>query len=120
MKITIPNYRARSRNKTATAHWRVYQLHRNEIAELIGTYTPSRECISPAVVTIEAFYMQRPVDTTNVDDKIVVDGLMRAGILIDDKPQENPIVIKKCFVDAEEDKLVITVEKYEMPLDKVV
>lgn len=110
MIITIPNYRARSRNKTATSHWTVYMTHRNELAELIMAYSPQKSCLSPAVVVIEAYYEgKRHVDTSNIDDKMIIDGLMRAGILRDDTAYENPKVIKVCYPESGVDKLDIEI-----------
>lgn len=108
--ITIPNYRAKSRNETNKKHWTKYYQHRKEIAQLISVYAKDKQTISPAHVTIEAYYKgKRAVDTSNCDDKCIIDGLMDAGILEDDTPEHNPIVTKMAFSETGEDKLVITV-----------
>lgn len=113
MKIIIPNYRAQSRNKTNKKHWTVYVKERREVAAFIMAYCTDRKPISPASVRIDAYYKAgRAVDTSNLDDKIIVDALMDIGILPDDTCVENPEVIKHCFKNTGEDKLVITITKY--------
>lgn len=110
--ITIPDYRTPSRNKTATKHWTQYKQQRDELAQMIMVYLDGEGVIYPAQVTIEAFYKgKRGVDTSNVDDKIIVDGLMHAGVLDDDTARENPVVIKKVYLESGENTLKITVEK---------
>ena len=112
MKILIPNYRARSRNKTITSHWRNYQLHRDEAAALIMTYAKDRRPVFPARVTITGFFKgKRGIDTSNLDDKLIVDGLMRAGILENDTADHNPEVVKRIVLDSGKDELLIEVEK---------
>lgn len=112
IRITIPDYRTPSRNKTATSHWRTYQKYRNEMADLVTAYASEKYTISPATVTIEAYYKgRRSVDTSNIDDKMIVDALMLNGILKNDTCIENPEVIKKAYALTGEDKLVITVQE---------
>lgn len=111
MKIVIPNYRAPSRNKTITSHWRNYQRYRNEISEFVCCYLPEKKIITPARVIIEAHYKNRSIDVSNIDDKLVIDGLMAAGVLPDDNFKHNPEVIKRVFNKSEDNKLVITVTK---------
>ncbi|MFO8068448.1 MAG: hypothetical protein R6U02_00390 [Alkalibacterium sp.] len=111
-KIVIPDYRAKSRNKTAYRHWRTYQKYRDEIAELIMFYAKDKTEIDPARVTLEAYFKgRRVIDTSNLDDKLAVDGLMKAGILKDDTPFENPEIIKRVYPETGENKLVIMVEQ---------
>jgi Holliday junction resolvase RusA-like endonuclease len=109
MRIVIPNYRARSRNKTITSHWRTYQKERDEIASLIRAYA-SRKTFSCASVTIEAYYKgKRSIDCSNIDDKLILDGLMHAGILEDDDATHNPEIIKKVYINSGKDELHIEV-----------
>lgn len=113
MKITIPNYRAKSRNKTITSHWRVYQKYRDEIAELIFAYSKGRLVIFPARVTMTAYFKgKRAIDTSNLDDKLILDGLMRSGILKNDTCIDNPEVIKRVIAESGKDELEIVVEKF--------
>jgi len=112
MQITIPNYRAKSRNKTITSHWRVYQKYRDEIAELIFAYSKDRSVIFPAKVTITAYFKgKRAIDTSNIDDKLILDGLMAVKILKNDTCIENPEIVKRVISDSGKDELVILVEK---------
>lgn len=77
-------------------------------------YCDQRHVIYPAQITIQAFYKgKRGVDTSNLDDKIIVDAVMNIGIIEDDTARENPRVIKEVFLEAEENKLVITIEKVD-------
>lgn len=108
MRIVIPNYRARSRNHTTRKHWTVYRDHLDEATEFVRTYAPSRSVLSPARVVITAVFKSRPIDTSNIDDKIIVDALMKVGILKDDKPSENPEVVKRSML-GESDHLIIDV-----------
>lgn len=110
--ITIPNFKTPSRNKTATAHWTKYYRQKEEIAVFITSYAPRKKIISPSKVTIKAYFKgKRSIDTSNIDDKVIIDGLMRAGFLKDDCIEENPIVIKMAFNNSGEEKLVIEIEK---------
>ena len=110
--ITIPDYRAKSRNRTVTAHWRTYQKYRDEIADLIQAYAKNREDISFATVIIEAYYKgKRSIDTSNLDDKMIVDGLMKVGILKNDTALEDPEVIKRVYPSSGHDSLVISIIK---------
>lgn len=110
MIITIPDYRTPSRNKTITSHWRTYQKYRDEMATLISAYATDHSEVCPAEVIIEAYYKgRRSVDTSNIDDKMIVDALMKVGILKDDTAYENPTVIKRVFPDSKKDELVILV-----------
>ena len=112
MQIIIPNYRAKSRNKTITSHWRVYQKYRDEIAELIFAYSKDRSVIFPAKVTITAYFKgKRAIDTSNLDAKTILDGLMGSGILEDDTCIHNPEVILRVIAESGKDELVILVEK---------
>ena len=108
--ITIPDFRAPSRNKTVTAHWRAYQQQRDDLCGLIRAYVKGAGVICPACVTIEAYYKGKVgVDTSNIDDKIIVDGLMHAGILENDTAKENPEVVKRAYLETGKNELVITV-----------
>lgn len=108
--IIIPDFRTPSRNMTATKHWRAYQQQRDDLCGLIRAYMRGEGVIYPACVTIEAYYKgKRGVDTSNLDDKIIVDGLMHAGILENDTAIENPKVIKQVYLETGKDELVITV-----------
>lgn len=112
--ITLPDYRAKSRNKTITSHWRTYQKYRDEASEMVAAYTNYKKFrpIEPAQVTISAFYKGKVgVDTSNIDDKLFVDALMHIGLLTNDTAKENPIVIKKAFLSYGENKVEIMVEK---------
>lgn len=112
IKIVIPDYRAKSRNKTITSHWRTYQKYRDEVSEFMAVYANEIESINPARVTIEAYYKgKRCVDTSNIDDKLFVDGLQNLGILEDDTPYENPEVIKRAYPEAGENKVIIYVHQ---------
>lgn len=118
MKIVIDNYRAKSRNQTITSHWRNYQKHRDELASLMNPYIKREMFKTPVTVTIEVYYKgKRHVDTSNIDDKIIVDGLMKCGVIKNDTAYENPEVIKRCYPESGEDKLVVTVEP-KTPIDK--
>lgn len=87
---------------------------KNEVTEFIRVYTGYKqfEPICPAQVTIKAYFKGlRAVDTSNIDDKLYIDVLQEIGILADDRPQENPRVIKEAYIKTGEDKLVIEVLK---------
>ena len=80
------------------------------MADLIQAYATKRLQVSPAEVTIEAYYKgRRSVDTSNIDDKMIVDALMKVGILKDDTAYENPTVTKRVFPESKKDELVILV-----------
>lgn len=114
MTITIHNYRAPSRNKTAFRHWRTYKGARDEMAALLAAETGYKkfEPLHKVKVIIEAWYKgKRCVDTSNLDDKIIIDGLMHIGLLEDDNPKENPIVEKIVFSETGADLLKITVRE---------
>lgn len=111
MTIVIPNYRTKGRNSTATKHWRVYQEHRDIIAGLIRKYCTDKSVIPCAQVTIVAYFKgKRALDTSNIDDKFVLDGLMHAGVLEDDAPAFNPEVVKRSVPNSGKDELHIIVE----------
>lgn len=111
--ITIPNYRAKSRNQTNKKHWTNYHRHRTEVMELVRVYCKKPRTFECAKVTISAFYKgKRSIDPSNLDDKIFIDSLMRVGILKDDTIQENPVVVKQGFRECGFDKVVIKVEDY--------
>jgi hypothetical protein len=112
LQIIIPDYRTASRNKTATAHWRKYQEQKKYIADLIAAYAKNNKPITPARVIIEAYYEKtRSIDTSNIDDKIIVDGLMKIGVLPDDDALHNPEVIKRCFINTGKNELRIIIEQ---------
>lgn len=111
MKIIIPNYRAQSRNGTITSHWRVYERERDAIALLIRYHATDRTQLLAANVTINAYFKgKRAIDTSNIDDKFILDGLMKAGILPDDSPSFNPMVIKRSIANSGKDELEIILE----------
>lgn len=114
MIITIPKYRCPSRNKTVTSHWRTYQRYRDEIAELIKAYKPrgpQQPFTRAVVVTITAFFKgKRHIDVSNIDDKLIIDGLMHAGIIEDDDAYHNRRVIKEVCLECGEDALTIEIE----------
>lgn len=112
MIIIIPNYRAKSRNKTITSHWRNYSNARDEVVGYVKKYSSKIEVIEPAAVTIEAYYRGKiAVDTSNIDDKLFIDALQVIGVLTNDTPLQNPVVIKKAYLATGEDKVIIRVEK---------
>lgn len=81
---------------------------------LVRAYAGTIELVSPAVVVIEAYYKgKRGVDTSNIDDKHIVDALMGVGILKDDDPTENPEVIKRSYVESGVDRLDIFINSPE-------
>lgn len=111
IEITIPNYRAYSRNKTLTAHWTVYRRYRDEVKSLVSYYCKKPFKIEPAEVTIRAFYRGvRSVDTSNIDDKIFIDALMDIGVLTNDTPQENPRVVKEAYINCGFDRVEVIVK----------
>lgn len=108
MRILIPNYRAKSRNGTITSHWRVYQRERDEIALLIRYHAKDRTQLPAADIVINAYFKgKRAIDSTNIDDKFIVDGIMKAGILSDDDPDHNPLVLKHSIPSSGKDELEI-------------
>lgn len=110
MRITIPDFRAPSRNTTNRKHWSAYSSQLKEIASLIGGYATDRKLISPAKVVITASYAtKKSVDVSNIDDKIVVDALMTIGILKNDNPIENPEVVKRVLINTGKNELVVDV-----------
>jgi Holliday junction resolvase RusA-like endonuclease len=110
IEILIPNYKTMSRNKTITSHWRTYQKYRNEIAQLIRVYTPRFEPMTNTTIEIIAYFKgKRAIDTSNIDDKIIIDGLMKVGIIKDDTPEYNHTVIKICEPLTGKDELLIRV-----------
>lgn len=111
MEIKIPNYRALSRNMTNKKHWSHYVKQLKEVTELVSAYNHRKNIFTkPVVVEIEAYYKgKRHVDTSNLDDKIIVDSLMKVGLLKDDTAYDNPVVTKKVYPESGEDKLVITI-----------
>lgn len=111
MTITIPNYRAKSRNGTITSHWRVYQRERDSIAALIRYYCKDRSKMAGANITIHAYFKgKRAIDTSNIDDKFILDGIMHAGILEDDSPEFNPVITKRSIPSSGKDELEIILE----------
>lgn len=113
MKIKIKDYKAKSRNMTATKHWTSYKRHRDELSLLIRSNSKRKMFDKPVVVIIKAYYKgKRHVDTSNIDDKIIIDGLMDAGILKDDRAYENPKVVKECYPESGKDKLEIIIKEY--------
>jgi len=112
--IVIPNYRTPSRNKTVTSHWRNYMRYRDELAELITAYCQDRRLFKCAKVTIAAYYTgKRRRDVSNIDDKMVLDALMKIGVLEDDDTKHNPQITKIAYIDCLTDELHIIVEEYE-------
>lgn len=112
MIIEIPDYKVHSRNKTTTQHWRVYQNYRDSLKLLIMGYSKRVRFKKPVRVTIEAYFKgKRHIDTSNIDDKIIIDGLMDAKVIEDDTAYHNPEVVKRCYPKSGEDKLIIKVEK---------
>lgn len=113
MTITIPNYRAASRNKTTRKHWIAYYNQLKDIEKLIWGHCPRPvKQISPAQVIIVAYYeKKRAVDVSNLDDKAIIDGLMKVGILKDDNPTENPEITKMVFANKGRNELHIIVNQ---------
>lgn len=113
MKITIPDYIVHSRNKTATTYWRVYQAEKHTTAALVRSYMKRcKTFVKPVQITITAYFKGiKSVDVSNIDDKIYVDAIMNAGIIIDDKVSCNPVVIKKGILNAGEDKVEIEINE---------
>lgn len=112
VRIVIPDYRAKSRNKTITSHWRTYQKYRDEIAEFMLAYAKRDELyeMDNATVEIEAFFKgKRTIDVSNLDDKLIVDGLQKLGVLPDDTPEFNKTVVKTVVPESGKDELVIMV-----------
>lgn len=109
--ITIPNYRAKSRNQTITAHWRTYQKFRDEIANFMWGYAGSRRALPKNIaVYIRAYYAQnRAIDASNIDDKMFIDALMKIGLLTDDDPEHNPLVIKETKINTKQNKVEVIV-----------
>lgn len=113
MIITIPDYRAASRNSTNKKHWTKYYEQKQEVIALVRYSMKEKPyIISPAIVTIEAYYSgKRHVDTSNLDDKLYVDVLQDIGVLKDDTAFENPRVIKEVYPLSGKDELVISIER---------
>ena len=113
MKITIPDYLVHSRNKTATAHWRRYQEEKHDVADLVRCYAGRVKLFEkPVVITITAFFKgAKNVDPSNIDDKVYVDAVMRAGIIVDDNTNCNPTVIKHGVLNAEENRVEIEINE---------
>lgn len=81
------------------------------MAQLIRAYCKDRTTIARARVSIYAYYKgKRAVDTSNLDDKFILDGLMGAGVLEDDDPAHNPEVFKTSIASSGKDELVIVVD----------
>lgn len=116
MVITINDYRAKSRNQTTRQHWIHYRNQKIAFVSLLMTSLPDSLSLftKPATVSISAYYKgKRHVDTSNLDDKIIVDGLIEVGILKDDRAFENPRVIKTVYPESGVDKVVIEVVAHD-------
>lgn len=90
----------------------MYQQYRDEISQLIRINSKRIPTYEQANITIQAHFKgARAIDTSNIDDKLIIDGLMHAGILTDDDPKNNPIVTKMSVPGSGVDKLMIIIDE---------
>lgn len=89
MKLILKNYKCLSWNTVMRAHW-TEQDRNNKYAHLSikeailnGEYNYLKQYTKPVNIHIFA-YLKRPIDSDNVCDKLLIDGLKINKIIIDD------------------------------------
>lgn len=107
----IPNYKLPSRNKLyAGKHWSVRSKLAREIHKLVASYCPKKQMFKKRVdILVKAYYKGNyRRDSSNVDIKIIEDGLK--GILIeDDDTRHVRRVASEAIIGANDYKVVIEV-----------
>ena len=101
--IKIPNYRAPSRNETTRKHWAYYKQQRQEMSEMVLAALRGKRKPTPGrkYISIIAAYKNKPVDPSNLDDKIICDCLIDCGVLADDSLKEISRVEKRVILGKE-------------------
>lgn len=90
MKIIMPGERPVSWNKmyAGVNHWKRTNLAHRYHA-LVRLYLPPDipSFTYPVKIVVAVYFGSHPMDADNIASKLLIDGLVRAGWLPDDKPQ---------------------------------
>lgn len=127
LKIIIPEYPPKIslyyRNELVNGSLNsiAYQKTRNRwysiIHKALEGYEGER--IDPTIVYM-VFYVPRICDTDNFIGKLIVDGLMYAGVIgKDDNLEHVPVVIQEARIDKENPRTEIFVVQYENQIEKI-
>lgn len=114
-KIVLMNERPQSWNVLKRLHWTKWQEEVERVKWLMlgalgGVVTPLDGQVK---ITVTAFYKNRPHDASNVPIKLYEDGLVAAGLLVDDNPKFVGEAVTRSRVDKQRPRVEIEVESYE-------
>jgi hypothetical protein len=114
LKIVLHGERPPSWNKFyAGSHWRerkqdADRIHLLVLAALNGR--PAR-MVKPVEIVVTAFFKGRQFDPCNVPAKIYIDGLVQAGLLVDDTPRYVDSVTTRSRKDKDRPRVEILIRE---------
>ena len=110
-KIVLMGERPESYNVVIRMHWRQYAKEVKRVKSLIlAAIGPCDPIGQPVNLTFTPFYEKRPLDTSNLPEKLYEDGLVAAGLLVDDNREYVYDIIKRRpRVDKERPRLEIEI-----------
>ena len=110
-KIVLMGERPESYNVVIRMHWRKYNNEVKRVKDLIlAAIGPCDPIGQPVNLTFTPFYDKRPLDTSNLPEKLYEDGLVAAGLLVDDNRRYVWDIIKRRpRIDKERPRLEIEI-----------
>lgn len=95
-KIVLMGERPESYNNIIRWHWRTFHKEVNRVKQLIlSAIGPCDPIGQPVNLVFTVFYEKRPLDTSNLSEKLYEDGLVAAGLLVDDNRKYVYDIIKR-------------------------
>lgn len=112
LTITVPNYKMPSRNKLyAGGHWSRRSKLAREVHKLVRSYAPSQMFTDRVDILVKAYYADNyRRDSSNVDIKIIEDGL-KGKVIQDDDTRYVRRVSSEAITGADTNKLEIVITK---------
>lgn len=110
-KIVLMGERPESYNNIIRWHWSKYSREVNRVKLLIlSAIGPCDPIGQPVNLAFTPFYENKPLDTSNLPEKLYEDGLVAAGLLVDDNRQYvHDIIKRRPQIDKERPRLEIEI-----------
>ena len=115
MKIILHDERPQSWNVLKRLHWRKWhdEVDRCKLAVLVALDGERPQFDGAVRITVTVYYKNRPHDASNVPLKLYEDGLVAAGVLVDDNPRFVAETVTRSRVDKKNPRVEIEVERVE-------
>jgi hypothetical protein len=113
-KIVLMDERPQSWNVLKRLHWTKWgeEVERVKWLMLAALGGVSAPLSGKVKITVTVFYKNRPHDASNIPLKLYEDGIVQAGLLVDDNPAFVGEAVTRSRVDKKRPRVEIEIEDY--------